>query len=193
MNLNFTKMHGAGNDFVVVEQVTDEVDWCALAVAVCNRHFGIGADGLLVVTSSQIADLGMRIFNADGSEAMACGNGLRCVVEHYFGTRYPGRKDGTVTVETRAGLREAIYRRTGTNTSQVRVTMGIPCRGLKPDEGSGVVAMRSVRAADMIMDLDIVSLGNLHAVHFVESPARRISVGAGRPCCRALPSVREQR
>jgi diaminopimelate epimerase len=78
--MNFTKLQGAGNDFVLVETSDMKRDWSQLAVAICNRRFGVGADGLLLLLPSEVADFGMRIFNPDGSEAEACGNGLRCLV-----------------------------------------------------------------------------------------------------------------
>ncbi|MEX2372769.1 MAG: hypothetical protein WD800_03105, partial [Dehalococcoidia bacterium] len=81
--LPFWKMHGAGNDFVVAEtdvlDITD-ADWGALAVRVCDRHFGVGADGLILVQPSTTADRRMRIFNADGSDGEMCVNGIRCFV-----------------------------------------------------------------------------------------------------------------
>ena len=76
--MNFTKIQGAGNDFVVVEASRINNNWPEMAAAMCDRHFGIGADGLLVVMPSVSADFEMHIFNHDGSEAEACGNGLRC-------------------------------------------------------------------------------------------------------------------
>ena len=77
--MNFTKLQGAGNDFVLVETADIARNWSQMAVSICNRHFGIGADGLILLMPSGVADYKMRIFNADGSEAEACGNGLRCL------------------------------------------------------------------------------------------------------------------
>lgn len=83
MKLPFTKMQAVGNDFVVVESadLPDEIDWSALAIRLCDRKFGVGSDGLLVVLPSSVADVRMRMFNPDGTEDM-CGNGLRCVVRY---------------------------------------------------------------------------------------------------------------
>ena len=78
--MRFTKLHGSGNDFIVIDACELERDWSQLAMAMCDRHFGAGADGLLLVESSGIAALRMRLFNADGSEAEMSGNGLRCFV-----------------------------------------------------------------------------------------------------------------
>ncbi len=80
--MNFTKVQGAGNDFILVEASEVNLDWSQMAVAMCERHFGIGADGLLLLLSSDMADFQMRVFNPDGSEAEACGNGLRCLAKY---------------------------------------------------------------------------------------------------------------
>jgi len=80
--MNFTKMQGAGNDFILVEAGNLSRNWSQTAIAMCDRHFGVGGDGLLLVLSSNVADFEMRMFNPDGSEAEACGNGLRCLARY---------------------------------------------------------------------------------------------------------------
>ena len=80
--MKFTKVQGSGNDFVLLEADESRQDWSRLAVAMCDRHFGIGADGLLLVLPSDKADFKMRMFDPDGSEAEACGNGLRCLAKY---------------------------------------------------------------------------------------------------------------
>ncbi len=80
--MKFTKLQGAGNDFILVEASELNRDWSQMAVAMCDRHLGIGADGLLVLWPSHLADFQMHIFNPDGSEAEACGNGLRCLAKY---------------------------------------------------------------------------------------------------------------
>ncbi len=101
--MKFTKMQGAGNDFVVIDSKRN-LDWSKLAIKMCDRHFGIGADGLLISFPSKVADFKMRIFNADGSESAVCGNGLRCLVKHYIDS-YKKQNDSRITVETSIGLR----------------------------------------------------------------------------------------
>ena len=81
----FTKMHGAGNDFVVIDARSDDQNWENLARSICDRHFGVGADGLILICSSDVADLRMRMFNPDGSEAEMCGNGIRCLIKYLLG------------------------------------------------------------------------------------------------------------
>lgn len=89
--MNFYKMQGAGNDFVFIEDFNNEIkDECLLAKKLCDRHFGIGADGLVIVRKSEIAHAKMVIINADGSRANMCGNAIRCfgkyVYEHKIAT-----------------------------------------------------------------------------------------------------------
>ncbi len=90
--MNFTKLQGAGNDFILVEASEMNLDWSQMAVAICDRHFGIGADGLLVLLPSQLADFQMHVFNPDGSEAEACGNGLRCLAKYVIDKGLLSRK-----------------------------------------------------------------------------------------------------
>jgi len=80
--MQFRKMHGTGNDFVVLDGRRVEVDWASLAVPMNDRHFGIGGDGIIVALPSSKADLRMRMFNPDGSEAEMCGNGIRCLAKY---------------------------------------------------------------------------------------------------------------
>ena len=100
--LRFTKMHGIGNDYVYVDLFEERVgEPAALAKAISDRHFGVGADGLILIGPSEVADVRMRIFNADGSEAEMCGNGIRCAAKY---TREHGRAESQlprITIETR--------------------------------------------------------------------------------------------
>lgn len=108
--MRFTKMHGLGNDFIVVDDREEAaIDWPALARRVCERHTGVGADGVLLVQRSRVADLRMRLFNADGSEAQMCGNGIRCTALLAAASRWGGTRiawetgAGTVTTELAGG------------------------------------------------------------------------------------------
>ena len=105
--MEFTKMQGAGNDFILFETGDANIDWNAVSKAICDRHYGIGADGLLLLMPSDIADFKMRIFNADGSESEICGNGLRCMVRYYLDKGNKAGKNGNIRVETITGIREA--------------------------------------------------------------------------------------
>src|SRR4030042_3678705 len=102
--MKFTKMQGTGNDFILVDARKLEADWTRLAVAMCERHFGVGADGLILVLDSQVADFRMRIFNADGSEAEMCGNGLRCFAKFVIEQGLAQKDAAELAVETLAGI-----------------------------------------------------------------------------------------
>jgi diaminopimelate epimerase len=171
--MDFLKMHGLGNDFVLidlldgVERRADE-DWARLAVALCDRHFGVGADGVLLALPSECADVRMRIFNADGSEAEMCGNGIRCLARY---ARDRGRADQELRVETLAGV--LILSFPG-GSDAVRVDMGSP--RLAPSE----IPIRA--EGDRVLDLPLsiagydlrltaVSMGNPHAVAFMDADA----------------------
>ncbi len=127
--MRFVKMHGAGNDFVVVDARDGERDWPALAVAVADRHGGVGADGLLLVLPSDQADLRMRMFNPDGSEAEMCGNGIRCIVKYAIERGFAAPRDGSVRVETMAGVLAVTPLFEGVDSGRIvraRVAMGKP-------------------------------------------------------------------
>ncbi len=131
--MRFVKMQGAGNDFVLVETGDKGNDWGRLAVAICDRHFGIGADGLLLLMPSDVADFRMRIFNADGSESTACGNGLRCMVKYFIDGRRRHEADGEITAETGAGTRRA--RLHSTNGGQARIEVDESLQDCEPWHG----------------------------------------------------------
>jgi len=191
--MKFTKMQGAGNDFVVIETSDTQRDWSAMAIAACDRHYGAGADGLLLMMPSSLADFRMRIFNADGSEASACGNGLRCLVKHFADN---GAKDKApeISVETAAGVRRvAIYREAG-GVAKIQTGMGKPRFGEKDipviiGKGRGnLVNIKTMMnytlgAGSRRLSLNLVSMGNPHAVYFYHRPV------AGFPLSRIGPKV----
>ncbi len=179
--MRFVKMQGAGNDFVLVETGDKRNDWAKLAVAICDRHFGVGADGLLLLLPSGVADFRMRIFNADGSESTACGNGLRCMVKHFIDGRPEHEADGEITAETGAGTRRARLHSTNGGQARIEVDMGRPGLGhaaMPVDVGRGQAADVDIMAAmqatiavgGVDYDVSLVSMGNSHAVHFTETP-----------------------
>ena len=95
--MKFTKMHGAGNDYIFIDardRLFDDADWPALSRAMSDRHFGVGGDGIILILPSDVADLKMRMFNADGSEGEMCGNGIRCFTKYAI-ERDIARPDGT--------------------------------------------------------------------------------------------------
>ena len=174
MRMEFTKLHGTGNDFVVIDARAIEHDWSALAQAICDRHFGVGGDGMILAAPSERADVRMRIFNADGSEAEMSGNGMRCLAKFAADNGIVAPKNAEFDVETGAGvLRVRVATERGFVTS-VRESMGAP--RLDPRE-----IPFTIDAPPPIMNFELsvdggvipitpVSMGNPHAVHFQQAP-----------------------
>jgi len=171
--MNFTKMQATGNDFVVIEASRTEHDWPSLARSMCDRHFGIGADGLLLILPSTVADLRLRMFNPDGSEAEACGNGTRCLGKYALERALAAVNDGEIRVETVAGIRKV---RLCATSGQIQVQMGTP--QFRPDQiplaiGPDKVDLIPLKDYPLIiagqeLRLSFVSMGNPHAVCFIE-------------------------
>ena len=128
--MKFSKLQATGNDFILLGAKNMERNWAKLAQAVCQRHFGVGADGLILVQDSNIADLKMRIFNPDGSEAEVCGNGLRCfakyVIEKGITSHQLSADSYQLTIETLSGIRKAKAYMSGNKVNRVEVDMGKP-------------------------------------------------------------------
>ncbi|MDO8491452.1 MAG: diaminopimelate epimerase [Dehalococcoidia bacterium] len=175
--MKFVKMQGAGNDFVVVEPAKTDRDWPKLAVAICDRRHGVGGDGLLLVVPSQTADFRMRMFNPDGSESEACGNGLRCVVK-YVADRRPELAGREISVETQAGQRKAWVSVHEGVVRSVEVTMGaprfapadIPVRLPAHEVDIKMVIDYPLQVAGRELKVTCVSMGNPHAVCFLDMP-----------------------
>lgn len=136
--MDFVKMHGLGNDFVFIEDKTgQDKDYTVLARAMCNRHTGIGADGLIVIVDSRVADVRMRIINSDGSEAEMCGNGIRCFAKYVYDSDIIEKKQ--FTVETPAGIMEPEITVGADNKAElITINMGRPSfnRSEIPMEGT---------------------------------------------------------
>ncbi|MFH1662575.1 MAG: diaminopimelate epimerase [Chloroflexota bacterium] len=170
-------MQGAGNDFVLVEAAGIEREWPKLAKAICQRHFGVGADGLILMVPSKIAAIGMHIFNADGSEAEACGNGIRCLVSYAVNRGFINKEAGVVTIETIAGLRKArLFTGTG-NETKIQVGMGKPefdaskiPVAVVPGRGNlldiKLITEYPISIGEMELKLCFAGMGNPHAVYF---------------------------
>jgi len=167
----FWKMHGCGNDFVVAAPEQLDADWAAVARAVCDRHTGVGADGLILVEPSQTADRRMSIYNADGSNGVMCGNGIRCFVK-FLNDRGIVSAAGAVTIETDVGVLETHSTLDAEGRVQrVRVAMGAPALdpaalGVQIEEAPPVLDL-PLEAADEGLNLTLVSMGNPHAVQFI--------------------------
>lgn len=170
--MRVTKMHGAGNDYVYALPGEDGGrDWERLAREMSDRHFGIGSDGLIIGLPSDKADIRMRMWNADGSEAEMCGNGIRCLVKYAVEEGFLPAEADNVTVETLAGIRVLqLFRENGVVTA-ARVDMGPP--NFDPAslpaniEGPGPVVDLPVLVDGMELKLTLVSMGNPHAIHYI--------------------------
>ena len=169
--MRFTKMHGAGNDYVYLDCFAESVptDLPGLAREMSHRHFGVGADGLIVIHPSECADARMQMFNADGSEAEMCGNGLRCVAKYVFDH---GHCQGDqLRIETGAGVLSVRLVVADEKVEQVRVDMGEPILdGEKiPTTWTGSpVVNQLLSVAGYDLEVTCVSMGNPHCVVFVE-------------------------
>ena len=123
--MKFTKMHGIGNDYIYVNGFEEQLDHPAeVARAVSDRHFGIGSDGLILILPSTQADFRMRMFNADGSEAQMCGNGIRCLAKYVYDRGMTPKT--TIQVETLGGVLELQLFLSHGVVETVRVKMGEP-------------------------------------------------------------------
>jgi diaminopimelate epimerase len=167
----FTKMHGTGNDFVLVELPhLGEVPAPEFSIASSERRFGAGSDGLLVVEPSQSADTRMRMYNPDGSEAM-CGNGIRCFGKYVYEKGLVVKE--TMTVETIAGIKTLELEIADGIVDSIRVDMGEPIfdRAQIPvseTEGEVPVIDQEISVLDTVFKGTIVSMGNPHCVIFVD-------------------------
>jgi len=167
--MKFYKMHGLGNDFVLFDgREVMGVDWNALTVKICNRYTGVGADGALILLNSAVADVRMRIINADGSEAEMCGNGIRAFARYVFEN---GVVRGTeFTVETGAGvMKPRIVLKNG-RVDGVRVDMGEPKIEAKdvPVKVDGRAIGMLLTAEDRTFPFSSVRIGVPHTVVFVD-------------------------
>ncbi len=172
--IRFTKMHGLGNDYLLVDAMKGappEEKLPAIAKALSDRHFGIGSDGLILVEPSRVADFKMRIFNSDGSEAEMCGNGIRLFAKFVYERGHTRQRD--LEIETLAGIIRPRLRLSGNEVTEVRVDMGeprlrrseIPMKG--PDQEK--VVAEKLRVLGQRYEATAVSMGNPHCVLFVEN------------------------
>jgi len=191
--MKFSKLQATGNDFILVDARTREGEWSKLARAMCDRHFGVGADGLILVQDSTSADLKMRIFNSDGSEAEVSGNGLRCFARYAIekGLNAPissessrveprlHRGNRSLTIETLAGVRKVKAYTSRNKVNRVEVNMGLP--QFQPDQipvkvkvdipiASGPILGYPLLIDGKKLILSLLSMGNPHAVSFSSQP-----------------------
>lgn len=173
-------MHGAGNDYVYVDARSVDRDWPALAEKMSDRHVGIGSDGLILADESDHADLKMTMFNADGSESGMCGNGIRCLVSFAMDNGIVSPDKSRVVVETSSrDLEVTPIFQDGTMARAV-VAMGEP-RFMAEEvpvvaSGQNVVMDYPLEVAGHTYDISCVSMGNPHAVAFIDTPVEDVKL-----------------
>ena len=188
MNLSFTKMHGAGNDYVYVDCFAHETpaDPAAVAVAVSDRNKGIGGDGLILICPSDVADAKMTMFNADGSMAEMCGNGLRCVAKYVYDHGIAAKDN--LNIETGAGILAVELFAENGKVDGVKVDMGepiltpatVPTKLLAADQNpeSPVVAL-PLEIDGHQLEVTCVSMGNPHCIIFVDEATDELVLKVG--------------
>jgi diaminopimelate epimerase len=178
--VKFTKLQGAGNDFFVIEPGEAERDWAELSRRICDRYFGAGADGVILALPSSQADLRMRLFNSDGSEAEVSGNGLRCLAKYAIERDLVSAAGDTITIETLAGISRAQPELAAGRVASVRVSMGSP--RFAPQEIPVAFEAESpildvpIETDDGRLTVSCISMGNPHAVHFINEPLRSLDI-----------------
>jgi diaminopimelate epimerase len=174
--MRFTKMHGLGNDFVFIDLIDSGVsketpkDLPDLARKMCDRHFGVGADGLILILPSKKADFRMRIFNPDGSEPEMCGNAIRCFAKYVYEKGITSKKE--ISIETLGGIKVVTLKLEGDKVEMVTVDMGIPALSKEDipviwDDDKVIDGRLNVNGTTF--NITCVSMGNPHTVIFVEN------------------------
>lgn len=179
--MKFFKYHGAGNDFVLIDNRDAQIGEggkADLARRLCDRRFGIGGDGLILVEASEQADVKMRIFNPDGSEPEMCGNGIRCTAKHVHDG---GIEKDEIAIETLAGIKD-VQVSGEENATYVRVNMGKPLLERKdiPAIGEGRLLKETLEIDGDEIEIYAVNTGVPHVVIFVENIKQADVVNIGR-------------
>jgi diaminopimelate epimerase len=167
--MKFIKMQGVGNDFVMLMPENPDHDWHELARRMCDRHFGIGADGIILALPSNQADVRMRIFNSDGSEAEICGNGLRCLARFSLLNGLVPRRSSQIRVETIPGIRTINLSYQGDEPDMIQVGIGVP-KFVPADIPVNIDYPLMIGGERLY--LSFVSMGNPHAVFFINKDVK---------------------
>ncbi|MDF2941975.1 MAG: dapF [Herbinix sp.] len=168
--MKFTKMQGCGNDYVYVDCTKNVIDRIPeTAIKVSDRHFGIGADGLILIRTSETADFMMDMYNNDGSKGKMCGNGIRCVAKYVYDNGMTDKKQ--LRIETLSGIKELDLTIENGKVTYVTVNMGAPIT--KPSlipviSDKEILIKEPITIGDQVYDITCVSMGNPHAIVFVE-------------------------
>ena len=173
--LKFTKMEGLGNDYIYVDCTKNDLENASeLARVMSDRHFGIGADGLILIKKSENADFRMQMYNSDGTEAEMCGNGIRCVGKYVFDKGLT--KNTTLKIETLAGIKTLKLNVENGKVQSVKVDMGepildyklIPVKNAKEHKSKDEVKFYKVNVDKNPHELTCVSMGNPHAINYIK-------------------------
>ena len=172
--IQFTKMHGAGNDYVFIDGRNSTLNWSSLAISISDRHFGVGADGLIVAFDSKDADIRMQMYNLDGSEGMMCGNGIRCFVAFGVNIGLLNRDSASFSVETASGILEVTPIWENDQMVAASVNMGLP-KFLSSEvpfilEGYQSLEDYDLEIEDQHFAVSALSMGNPHAVTILDTP-----------------------
>lgn len=169
-NLKFTKMHGAGNDYIYINGLESVIENpSALAVELSNRNFGIGSDGLVLILPSDTCDFRMQMFNSDGSEAEMCGNASRCIGKFVYDKGLTDKKE--ITLETKAGIKYVTLLEGDSLSRKVTVDMGEPILDpvlIPVSVKDQPILNYPLNIDDQVWNISCVSMGNPHAVIFTE-------------------------
>jgi diaminopimelate epimerase len=169
--MKFWKMHGLGNDYIVIDNRNEKIgdtEAAELARRLCERRFSVGADGLLLVSNSSVADVKMRIFNADGSEAEMCGNGIRCFAKYCYENNIV--KKNELTVETLVGVKRTWLTVEDNTVTSIMVDMGVPTleRSKIPMLGRGTCINENLQVDGEQYKITCLSVGNPHCIIFID-------------------------
>ncbi|OHD65740.1 MAG: diaminopimelate epimerase [Spirochaetes bacterium RBG_13_51_14] len=169
--MKFTKMQGTGNDYIIIDGRKQKIpNLKKISISMCDRHYGIGSDGVLILLDSRTANYRMRIINPDGSEAEMCGNGIRCFAKYLYDNRLTAARQ--IEIETVAGIKKLQLNVKNRRVESVIVNMGKPIlqRERIPMIGKpGMVINEALQLDDGTrFNITSVSMGNPHAVIFVE-------------------------
>jgi diaminopimelate epimerase len=172
--IEFSKLNGQGNDFIIIDNTKNEIKLSKnQIIGMCNRNFGIGADGLILVRKSKISDLKMNYYNKDGSVSEMCGNGIRCLAR--FAWEKNIIKSNKINIETLSGVKEILIESKDKKVGNIKVNMGIP--EFKPEKipvklkNTDEVFNYKITAGEKDFYINCVSIGNPHCVIFLESYA----------------------
>lgn len=166
----FTKMHGLGNDYVCINCFRERVeDPSGFARTLCDRHYGIGADGLILICPSKVSDFKMEIYNSDGSVAGMCGNGIRCLGKYVYDYRLTGKE--TLSIETKSGIRNMHLHIQDGKACGAMVDMGVPrlnAHSIPILSKKDLVINDPIEVQEKNYRMTGISMGNPHAVIFSE-------------------------